>query len=155
MRALFAMAVLAACLVVPDALLAQEAPPPPPGDTTTTTTTTSETPPGSTDTEPGTDNATPSEGSTAAPVVKGKKRAGVAIADFTYTPPDLHIQPGDTVTWTNNGPSEHTVTAKDGSYDSDTMSVDETFSHTYPKAGTYDYICSLHPDQMQGTIVVE
>ena len=151
------MAVLAACLVVPDTLLAQDAPPAPPEDTDDHHQDDHHHEPGDAagvnrhgarlgrcNTERGLHVDARRE---------GQERGRGRDPDFTYTPPDLHIQPGDTVTWTNNGPSEHTVTAKDSSYDSDTMAVGDTFSHTYPKAGTYDYICEFH-DDMTGSVIV-
>lgn len=35
----------------------------------------------------------------------------VAIADLRFTPASVSVAPGGTVTWTNNGPSTHTVTS--------------------------------------------
>jgi LPXTG-motif cell wall-anchored protein len=77
----------------------------------------------------------------------------VTIADFQFTPAQITINEGDTVTWTNEGPTAHSATAPDGTFDTGIMSAGESGSHTFSAAGTYNYICTPHPD-MQGTIVV-
>ncbi len=77
----------------------------------------------------------------------------VAIQDFAFSPQVLEIPVGTTVTWTNNDTSQHTATANDGSFDSGVLAQGGTFSFTFDTPGTYDYICSLHPN-MTGQIVV-
>jgi plastocyanin len=80
--------------------------------------------------------------------------ASVAIKDFEFTPETVTISLGGTVTWTNDGPSLHTVTADDGSFDSGDLSATQTFSHTFQTAGTFTYICSIHPF-MTATVIVQ
>ena len=77
----------------------------------------------------------------------------VAIQDFAFAPQVLEVPVGTTVTWINNDPSQHTATASDGSFDSGVLAQGGTFSFTFETPGTYDYICSLHPN-MTGQIVV-
>jgi plastocyanin len=77
----------------------------------------------------------------------------VTIADFHFTPPTTTVHAGDTITWTNDGPSSHTATAKDGSFDTGTLSKGRSASHTFTKSGTYAYVCTIHPF-MHGTITV-
>jgi plastocyanin len=60
---------------------------------------------------------------------------------------------GGTVTWVNNGPSPHTSTSAAGGWDSGIVADGGSFPHVFPSAGSFGYICSLHP-QMTGTIVV-
>jgi plastocyanin len=76
------------------------------------------------------------------------------ISDFKFTPGTLTIHVGDTVTWTNDGPTDHTATANDGSFNTGTLKKGQSASHTFSKAGTFAYICAIHPF-MKGTIVVE
>lgn len=78
----------------------------------------------------------------------------VAITDFQFTPSTITVKVGDTVTWTNNGPSKHTATADDGSFDSGNLSAGQTFSHTFQTAGTFSYICTIHPF-MKAQVVVQ
>jgi plastocyanin len=76
------------------------------------------------------------------------------ISDFKFTPGNLTVHVGDTVTWTNDGPTNHTATANDGSFNTGTLKQGQSASHTFTKAGTFAYICAIHPF-MKGTIVVE
>jgi plastocyanin len=77
----------------------------------------------------------------------------VAITDFAFSPASLDIGIGTTVTWTNEDSTQHTATAGDGSFDSGALAQGDTFSHTFDTAGTYDYICKIHPN-MKATITV-
>jgi len=77
----------------------------------------------------------------------------VTIADFQFTPAQITIDQGDTVTWTNNGPTPHSATAPDGSFDTGIFPAGESRSHTFEEAGTFSYICTPHPN-MHGTVVV-
>ncbi len=78
----------------------------------------------------------------------------VSIKNFAFSPNVLTIPVGATVTWKNQDSPAHTVTAKgkDG-FDSGNVDNGKTFSMTFNKAGTFNYICSIHPS-MTGTIVV-
>jgi len=76
------------------------------------------------------------------------------IVDFGFTPAVLTVKVGTTVTWTNTGTVSHTVTADDGSFDSGTLASGATYKHTFSKAGTYAYHCSIH-HSMVATVVVQ
>jgi plastocyanin len=76
------------------------------------------------------------------------------ISDFKFTPGTLTIHVGDTVTWTNNGPTDHTATADDGSFNTGTLKKGQSASHTFTKPGMFAYICAIHPF-MKGRVVVE
>ena len=78
----------------------------------------------------------------------------VTIQDFAFGPASLSVAVGTTVTWTNHGPSGHTVTADDGSFDSGTVQPGSTFSQTFATAGTFSYHCNIHPDMM-ATVTVQ
>jgi hypothetical protein len=60
----------------------------------------------------------------------------ISIKDFAFDPKTISVNVGDTITWTNEGPSPHTVTADDGSFDAGNLDKGATFSHTFDKAGT-------------------
>jgi len=77
----------------------------------------------------------------------------VTISDFQFTPATITIHVGDTVTWTNHGPSAHTATANDGSFNTGVLQKGHSASHTFTTAGTFTYICQIHPF-MHGTVVV-
>jgi LPXTG-motif cell wall-anchored protein len=81
--------------------------------------------------------------------------ASVSVADFSFSPKTVTIHAGDTVTWSNHGPSAHTVTADAGGFDSGNLNPGQSFSHTFSTAGTYAYHCQYHVSQgMVGTVVV-
>ncbi|HYU60217.1 MAG TPA: plastocyanin/azurin family copper-binding protein [Solirubrobacterales bacterium] len=73
--------------------------------------------------------------------------------DFGFDPAETTVKVGDTVTWENSGETIHTV--KGPGFFSDGLDTGDSYEHKFTKPGTYDYICTLHPDQMQGTVVVE
>ncbi|OMC43612.1 amidase [Mycobacterium sp. IS-2888] len=77
----------------------------------------------------------------------------VSIDNFAFAPATLTVKVGGTVTWTNRDEEPHTVAATDGSFHSPGMGTGATFSHTFPTAGKFDYVCSIHPS-MHGTVVV-
>ena len=77
----------------------------------------------------------------------------VSIDNFAFAPATLTVKVGGTVTWTNRDEEPHTVAANDGTFHSPGMGTGATFSHTFPTAGTFDYVCSIHP-MMHGTVVV-
>ena len=71
-----------------------------------------------------------------------------------FSPANLTVTVGKTVTWVNKDTVTHTVTS-DGSnlFDSGFMPTGATFQFTFTTAGTYPYYCTVHPF-MKGTIVV-
>jgi plastocyanin len=77
----------------------------------------------------------------------------VSIDGFAFVPATLKIKAGTTVVWTNRDEEPHTVAAGDGSFHSPGMGTGATFSHTFSAAGTFDYVCSIHP-MMHGSVVV-
>jgi plastocyanin len=89
----------------------------------------------------------------AEPAIRAAAAKGVTIRDFEFAPGTTTIAVGDTVTWTNAGPSIHTATAGDGSFDSGNLAEGKSYSKTFNSAGTFSYICTPHPF-MTGRIVV-
>lgn len=77
----------------------------------------------------------------------------VSIDGFAFAPVTLTVAAGTTVTWTNRDEEPHTVAASDGSFHSPGMGTGATFTHTFATAGTFEYVCSIHP-MMHGTVVV-
>jgi plastocyanin len=78
----------------------------------------------------------------------------IDIGEYFFDPAVVHIQPGQTVQWMNNGIRVHTTTADGGLWDSDSLSSGESFYFTFAGEGVYDYTCMMHPLLMKGTIVV-
>jgi plastocyanin len=86
----------------------------------------------------------------------GGSAAQVTILDDDgrrFEPAEVSVAVGDAVTWTHEGGLPHTVTATDGAFDSGTLAGGDTFAFTPEEAGTFDYVCSIHPE-MTGTVTV-
>ena len=75
------------------------------------------------------------------------------VLSWAYDPPELAINVGDTVVWTNTGVAAHTVTANDRSWDSGFIPSGEAFSWTFTVEGTFTYTCAPHP-WMRGSVTV-
>ncbi len=89
-------------------------------------------------------------------IAQGSNRSAdpsVTIADFSFTPATITVHVGDTVTWINNGPSAHTATADDGSFNTGVLQKGQSASVTFHRPGTFGYHCAIHPF-MHGTVVV-
>jgi plastocyanin len=79
----------------------------------------------------------------------------VAIANFLFEPQEIDVAAGTKVTWTNKDDAPHNVQdlSELNTPISPDLNKDDTFSITYPKAGTYPYVCGLHT-YMTGTVKV-
>jgi plastocyanin len=82
------------------------------------------------------------------------------LEDKAYQPNPIKINVGETIIWTNNDLTIHTVTEGNPStnvptngFDSGLLSPDETFKHVFDKAGTIQYHCILHPT-MIGSVII-
>ncbi|MBA3262430.1 MAG: cupredoxin family copper-binding protein [Thermoleophilaceae bacterium] len=79
----------------------------------------------------------------------------VSMKDIKFNPGEVTVKPGDTVTWTNDDTAGHDVTGDNfKSGDAGALQTGDTFEHTFDKAGTFDYVCTVHPG-MKGTVKVE
>jgi plastocyanin len=76
----------------------------------------------------------------------------VTIANFEFAPDTLEVKVGDTITVDNKDQTEHTVTARDKSFDTGSFTGTKTF--TVSKAGTFEYVCEIHPFMPPKTIRV-
>lgn len=79
----------------------------------------------------------------------------VVIQGFAFNPSPRTVSVGTVVTWVNHDDVSHTTTGGSGqeTWDSGALSKDGSFTHTFSVPGTYQYLCSIHPN-MHGTIVV-
>ena len=79
--------------------------------------------------------------------------ATVTIDNFTFSPPELTVKVGTTVTWKNQDDIPHTIVSA-GKFRSKALDTDDSYSFTFTAVGDYKYFCSLHP-HMTGAIRVE
>jgi plastocyanin len=70
-----------------------------------------------------------------------------------FAPATLTVAVGDTVTWTNQDFTTHTVTGLP-ELNSGFINPTASYPHTFNTAGTFDYHCEIHPF-MTGRIVVQ
>ena len=81
--------------------------------------------------------------------------ANVTMEGIAFKPAEITINAGDTVTWTNEDSVGHDVTGDDfKSGAAGGLGNGDTFEHTFDTAGTFDYVCTVHPG-MEGTVKVE
>ena len=83
----------------------------------------------------------------------------VEIGDNFYSPQEITIRLGGTVTWQiASGENLHDVVSQDGFFRSNSpmsRGVD-IFTFTFTRPGVYSYICSYHvPENMVGRVVVK
>jgi len=77
----------------------------------------------------------------------------VAVDNFTFTPKEITVPKGTTVTWVNHDDVPHTVVSTDKKFKSRALDTDEKFSFTFSDSGIYGYFCSVHP-VMRGKVIV-
>jgi plastocyanin len=93
-----------------------------------------------------------------APGAAVAKRSGpgiVSISEFMFGPQKVSVQAGSSINWINTDDSPHQVTVQGQSeFRSPVLLKGQNTEIAFPHAGTYDYICGLHPG-MKGTIEVK
>jgi plastocyanin len=88
---------------------------------------------------------------------QAKAATTINIANMQFTPSQVSIKKGGTVTWTNNDSTTHTVVddlSNVGGPNSGNIDPGKTYSFTFNNTGSFQYHCSIHPS-MRGTIVVQ
>ncbi len=70
-----------------------------------------------------------------------------------FVPNNVQVKVGGTVTWKNIDTAAHTATDSNGAFDSGMVMAKGSFKHKFDTAGTYNYMCIVHP-WMQGTVTV-
>lgn len=82
--------------------------------------------------------------------------ATVSVDDMRFSPAEVTVKVGDTVTWKFDDKAPHTVQGigdKAMGINSPILDKGE-WSYTFTNPGTYRYLCSLHPE-MRGSVTVE
>lgn len=81
----------------------------------------------------------------------------INIRNMIFTPSQITVAKGGTVTWTNNDTTTHTVEddlSNVGGPASGDIPPGGKYSFTFNKTGSFQYHCRIHPS-MRGTIVVK
>jgi plastocyanin len=89
------------------------------------------------------------------------QQGAAALTDTAFEPNPVNIKLGDTIKWTNNDNTLHTVI--EGNPDtgqvsegfaSDIIAPGGTFEYKIGKMGTFDYYCKLHPNMIEKVVVL-
>jgi plastocyanin len=76
-----------------------------------------------------------------------------ALGNRAYTPDELDVTVGTTVTWMNTDSIAHTSTSDATGWNSGTLAPGGQFSFAFQTAGTFPYHCAIHPG-MVGKVTV-
>ncbi len=87
------------------------------------------------------------------PFVSDEDTVELTIENFLYSPEDLTIDAGTTITWTNEDSAVHDATDRDRSWNTELLAKGEAGEITFDQPGTFEYFCSIHP-WMEASITV-
>ena len=74
---------------------------------------------------------------------------------YLFDPASIEVRAGSTVKWTNRDQFTHSVRlGREGGKVLGVMKPGETVQFRFDHAGTFDYDCSFHPQNMKGTVHV-
>ncbi|MEU4191835.1 cupredoxin family copper-binding protein [Kribbella sp. NPDC026611] len=104
---------------------------------------------------PAADSEMPGMTTSASPAGPAVAANSVDIKEFAFGPQSISVKVGTTVTWTNDDQDPHTVTSQNGNgpLKSSTLQNGDKYQFKFTKAGSFDYLCTIHPF-MTGTVVV-
>jgi plastocyanin len=78
----------------------------------------------------------------------------VDIVDDLYSPPEITIRAGQTVTWRNYGAKVHDVVSRTNNWAPPFIQPGDRARITFNTPGRFEYTCSIHAS-MGGTVIVE
>jgi len=87
--------------------------------------------------------------------------AQVSMQNIQFSPKDLSVKTGETITFTNDEAVPHDVHKTSGpgkdfaSGPTGGMQEGDTFELTLDQPGTYEYVCDVHAPGMAGAITVK
>ena len=108
------------------------------------------------------DTAKPADSTTGVTVEMAKgsgDNESCAKDNKCYSPSEIKVAKGGTVTWVNKDSAVHTATSgtiqsgPDGKFDSGPVATGAKFSQKFDTAGTYEYFDMVHP-WMKGKVIV-
>ena len=87
------------------------------------------------------------------PAVATQVSGAITVKDFEFTPNEITTKTGATLTFQNTSQTTHKVKIGDG--DAQELGPGKTITWTAKEAGTFDLVCTIHPNQMTGTVTVD
>jgi plastocyanin len=94
----------------------------------------------------------PADGGNGGEQTDGGGGADLTIVDFSFSPQDLSVTEGQTITISNIGETSHTFTTDDGAID-ETIGAGETVDVTLTGVASGGFVCRFH-SQMTGNLTV-
>ena len=90
------------------------------------------------------------------PLMARSENTDVEIGHYEVNPAEVSVQKGETVTFINRVDMRggHSVAADDGSFTSPQLDKNQSWSHSFEKAGNFVYHVREHPDT-KGVIEVK
>ena len=95
---------------------------------------------------------------------KPKKGPTVTVADDFFSPTEVKVKPNTKVKykWDSDNTDSHNVIIQKGpkkinkkDFKSATGSIGVKFKPVFEKKGTYDFLCTIHPDVMKMKVIVK
>ncbi len=79
----------------------------------------------------------------------------IRMKDFQFDPTSQTVKVGQTVKWVNDDTADHNAVATSGAdFKSENFGKGGSYEYTADKAGTIEYVCTLHSN-MKATLTVE
>jgi plastocyanin len=91
----------------------------------------------------------------------------ITIKLIAFTPANVQLAAGGTVTWRQDDVATHTVTSgpveqtggtatakPDGRFDSGSITKGKNFQFSFAEPGEYPFFCAVHPATMTGVVTV-
>jgi plastocyanin len=72
---------------------------------------------------------------------------------YKFEPAAIVVKAGTSVTWRNDDNFSHTVKVEDGP--DHELGRGKTVTIRFAKPGTYHYLCTFHPHDMRGEVIVK
>jgi plastocyanin len=84
----------------------------------------------------------------------GGEAQPLTALDFEFNPADVTVDSGGTIDFRNQGEVEHNFSVTDQDVSEDVDAGESTTITIDLDAGTYDFFCEYHPEQMTGNLTV-
>jgi plastocyanin len=88
-----------------------------------------------------------------ASAVSGAPARTIVIENMQFAPATLAVRRGERITWVNRDLVAHTVTARDGAFDSGSIAAGASWSTVATRPGRLDYACTFHPTMAAALVV--
>jgi plastocyanin len=85
--------------------------------------------------------------------VKTQSGSEIRMKDFCFDATVALVEPGTTVTWTNEDSEPHNVGLVNAVWASKTLKENDSVSYRFEKPGVFPYVCYIHAG-MSGAVVV-